>query len=96
MGVLLSAVLKLTLEAIDILRFIVIFDYVLYILHVLNIGSGGKLNALRASLNLLLEPLLRPIKRIIPNINGLDLSPLILLLALGFAKNIIYGLLARW
>lgn len=95
MSILWCAILKLMIEAIDILRFVVIVDYVLYILNMLNIGSGGKLSALRASLNLLLDPLLRPIKRFVPSINGLDLSPLFLLLALGFMKSILCGLLMR-
>lgn len=39
------------------------------------------------------EPLLAPIRRIMPNMGGLDLSPIVLLLGLWFIRNLIveYG-----
>lgn len=40
-------------------------------------------------LNALTEPLLRPIRNRLPNFNGLDLSPLILLLGIYLIRNII-------
>ncbi len=39
------------------------------------------------------EPALRPIRQIIPSIGGVDLSPLILILILGFLQQFIPGLL---
>ncbi len=35
------------------------------------------------------EPALRPIRRIIPNLGGIDISPVILILLLWFAQNLI-------
>ncbi|HEX9809647.1 MAG TPA: YggT family protein [Alphaproteobacteria bacterium] len=35
------------------------------------------------------EPALRPIRRVIPSLGGIDISPLILLLAIWFARNLI-------
>lgn len=40
-------------------------------------------------LNRLTEPALGPIRRFLPNLGGLDLSPIVLLLALIFLKNFI-------
>jgi len=40
-------------------------------------------------LNRLTEPALAPIRRFMPNLGGLDLSPIILLLALIFVQNFI-------
>ncbi len=40
-------------------------------------------------LNRLTEPALAPIRRFIPNLGGLDISPVILLLALIFLQNFI-------
>ena len=37
----------------------------------------------------LTEPLLRPIRNVLPSVGGLDLSPLILLLAIQFLQNLI-------
>ena len=41
------------------------------------------------------EPLLAPIRRILPNLGGLDLSPIIVILIIFFIRNLMreYGLL---
>ena len=39
----------------------------------------------------LTEPLLRPIRRMLPELGGLDLSPVVLLLALLFVRWIVIG-----
>ena len=41
------------------------------------------------ALNALTEPLLRPIRRILPSFSGLDISPLILLLLIFLVQDII-------
>jgi YggT family protein len=41
------------------------------------------------SLNAITEPVLRPIRRVLPNFNGLDLSPLVLLLLIFLIQDII-------
>ena len=38
------------------------------------------------------EPALAPIRRIMPNLGGVDLSPLVLILLLEFGRRILYGL----
>jgi YggT family protein len=44
----------------------------------------------------LTEPALRPIRRALPDLGGLDISPLILILILIFLRDVvIYGWLAR-
>ena len=40
-------------------------------------------------LNAVTEPLLRPIRRILPNLGGIDVSPIILLLLLFLVEDII-------
>ena len=41
------------------------------------------------------EPAIRPIRQLVPSIGGLDLSPLIVILILGFLQQFIPGLLLR-
>jgi YggT family protein len=41
-------------------------------------------------LNRLTEPALRPIRRVIPNFAGIDLSPLVLILLLYFLRNLLF------
>lgn len=36
------------------------------------------------------EPVMRPIRRILPNLGGIDLSPLVVLLLIFFARNLLY------
>lgn len=38
----------------------------------------------------LTEPVLAPIRRILPNLGGIDLSPVILILLLIFARNLLF------
>lgn len=46
--------------------------------------------------NAIMEPFLRPIRRILPAFGGLDLSPLILLILLGFAQRLVYWVWAKF
>lgn len=50
-------------------------------------------NKVYVTLESVLTPLLRPIRRVIPAIGGVDLSPLVLILGLQFLRNAIvyYG-----
>ena len=43
-----------------------------------------------SALNKLTEPFLSPIRRLLPNIGGLDLSPVILILLLIFIRNLVF------
>lgn len=40
------------------------------------------------------EPALRPIRRILPNLGGIDISPIILVLLLFFLRNLMFELFA--
>jgi YggT family protein len=42
----------------------------------------------------LTEPMLRPIRRILPNLGGIDLSPLVLILGLQFLSHLLFEY--RW
>lgn len=41
------------------------------------------------ALNAITEPLLRPIRRLMPDLGGLDLSPIVLLLAVFFIRSVV-------
>jgi len=40
------------------------------------------------------EPLLRPIRRVLPDLGGIDISPVILILLLWFLRNLLFEYLA--
>ena len=39
------------------------------------------------------EPALRPIRRLIPNLGGIDISPIVLILILFFARDLLHDIL---
>ena len=41
------------------------------------------------------EPLLRPIRNILPNLGGIDISPVILILIIVFIQSVVLPILAR-
>ncbi len=43
----------------------------------------------------LTEPVLNPIRRVLPNLGGLDLSPVVLILLLIFLRNLLFEIFAR-
>ena len=42
------------------------------------------------ALNRLVDPVLRPIRKLLPDLGGIDISPVILWLLLGFAVQVLY------
>jgi len=52
-------------------------------------------HAVRRILGRVLEPLLHPIRKIVPSIGGFDLSPLILMIALQILGTIVVSILRR-
>ncbi len=45
-------------------------------------------------LHKLTEPALRPIRKIMPDLGGIDLSPIVLILALHFGRNLLFELVS--
>ena len=77
----------LLLEIAHMLLSIYLYAIILYAL--LSMIAPGGYSPLQSVLTSLCEPVLRPIRRIIPPIAGLDLSPL-------FATLLILGILSVW
>ena len=82
-------VIQLILLLLDIYFWIIIAVVVLSWLVAFNIvnPSNNIVRQIRYALHRLTEPLLGPIRRRIPDLGGIDLSPMILLIALWFLSN---------
>ncbi len=52
-------------------------------------GSNPYVRQIRYALQRLTEPLLGPIRRFLPDLGGIDISPIILLIALQFVQYLI-------
>jgi len=74
-----------------VVRVIVIVQFVLSLLISFNIvnTSNDFVAGLWRGINILLEPLLRPIRRIMPDTGSIDFSPLILIVVLVIIGDII-------
>jgi len=85
------AVVKLILTILDLYWWVVIVSVILSWLvafDVLNTRSQAAQTIWR-TVDTLTEPLLRPIRSVLPAVGGLDISPLILLLALQFLRDVV-------
>lgn len=80
---------------IDIIVFVVIVQFVLGLLIAFNVVNMHNqfVSAVYAALNAILEPLLRPIRKIMPNTGAIDFSPMVLIIGLKILQ-IIFGNLA--
>lgn len=47
-------------------------------------------------LNRVTEPLLAPIRRLLPFMGGIDISPLILILLIVFIRDLLFDILSSW
>jgi YggT family protein len=54
-------------------------------------GRNHYVKQINYMLSRLTEPLLSPIRRILPDLGGIDLSPVVLLLALEFIRQLVIG-----
>lgn len=82
---------------INILIWMLIIQAVLSWLVAFNIVNPYNkfVNTVGDTLNRLTEPLLRPIRRLLPNLGGIDISPVLLILLLTFARNLLFEYLVR-
>jgi len=64
--------------------FLVIIQFVIGLLFAFNVVSQGNqfLMQVYSSINSLLDPVLRPIRRILPDTGAIDFSPIVLIFAL--------------
>jgi YggT family protein len=56
---------------------------------------NSTVRAIWQALNALVEPLLRPIRNILPNMGGIDLSPIVLLLGCFFIQSVVLPNIAK-
>ena len=89
-----NALVWLIVTIIDLYFWIVILSAVLSWLIAFNVANPRNpiVGRVWDVLIRLTEPLLAPIRRLLPNLGGIDLSPVILLLLLGFLRRLVVEL----
>jgi len=81
----------LVFTIIDIYTWVIIIAAIMSWLVVFNVVNprNGAVRAIGNLLHRLTEPVLKPIRRFMPDLGGGDISPVILLLALFFARSLL-------
>ena len=92
-----EALLKLILAAINIYWWIVMLAVVFSWLFAFNVINSRNtfVNSIGNALFQLTEPVFRPIRRLLPDLGGVDVSPIIVLLLLYFLTEFISTTVAR-
>jgi YggT family protein len=93
-----GSILQLILTVISLYTWIVIASAIFSWLYAFNVVNPRNqiVAMIGSTLYKLTEPALRPIRRVLPDLGGLDLSPIVLLLGLWFLQTLIvnnYGAL---
>jgi YggT family protein len=98
MNVILGPLLQVLLIAIELYMWIVIIGVVLSWLVAFNvINTSNRFVYMIGDFTYrLTEPLQAPIRRALPNLGGLDLSPMVLILGLIFVRGVIANLYFRF
>ncbi|WFE90438.1 YggT family protein [Roseibium porphyridii] len=86
-----TALFNVILIALDLYFYIIIASAIFSWLYAFNIINSNNqiINSIGRALYNLTEPALRPIRRFLPNLGGIDISPVILLLGIIFLRQII-------
>lgn len=86
------AVLDIILLILDLYRWVLIAMIIMSWLIAFNVINtrNGFVEGLWRILNQLTEPVLRPIRRVMPNFSGLDISPIIAFIAIFFIQQVIF------
>jgi len=89
LAVLVDIIVMLT----NVLVMLIIIQFVIGLLFAFNVVSPSNefLRQVYDSINRLLEPVLRPIRNIMPNTGAIDFSPLVLILGLQVLTRVLIG-----
>ena len=87
----LNPVLWLVYQVLNIIWFLVIVQVIMSWLIAFNIINAYQpfVQTVNGFLHRITEPLYRPLRRYVPVYNGIDLSPLVLLVAISFVQYLI-------
>jgi YggT family protein len=97
MDVILGPLLRLIVTVVDIYMWVVIVGVVLsWLVHFRVVNTANRFVFMVGDfIYRITEPALRPIRNILPNLGGIDLSPVVLILALFFVKDMLIRLFMK-
>jgi YggT family protein len=91
--VLLFTLVDIISYLIQIVQVVVIVQFVMYLLITFNVVNMHNhfVESVWRALNAILDPILAPIRRLMPNTGGIDFSPMVLIIALVIVQKILRG-----
>ncbi len=91
-----NAIIYLIVAILDITWWFIIIGVVMSWLVAFNVINlqNQFVYSVYSTLNGIVEPMLKPIRRFIPNMGGIDISPIVLLLAISFLRIFVVSDLA--
>ncbi len=97
MDVILGPLLRLIITVIEIYIWVVIIGVVLsWLVHFRVLNTSNRFVYLVGDfVYRITEPALRPIRGLLPNLGGIDISPVVLILVLYFAKDLLIRLFMK-
>jgi len=89
----LAVIVDILVMLTNVLVMLIIVQFVIGLLFAFNVVSPSNdfLRQIYDSINRLLEPVLRPIRNIMPNTGAIDFSPLVLILGLQILVRVLMG-----
>ena len=93
--IVLGPLIEVTIVAIDLYMWVVIISVILSWLVAFNIinTSNRFVYSVVDFLYRITEPAMRPIRRFLPNLGGVDIAPVILILGLYFLQRVLHNIL---
>ena len=93
--IIIDPLIRIVIFALDIYVWLVIISAILSWLVAFNVINQYNqfVNMIGTALYRITEPALRPIRRILPNLGGIDISPIILILLIYFAQMVLQNIL---
>ncbi len=79
----------------QIYQFLILVEVIGSLLTVMRVNLPGGVYDILKIVHRLTEPLLAPIRRLLPTLGGLDFSPMIALLLVGFVQQVVMSVLWR-
>ena len=86
----LFAIIQIIGYLISILTTIIIVQFILLVFNVISL-SNNIVSAIWQSLNMILDPVLKPIRRIMPDTGMIDFSPIVLIIGLNILQMLLVG-----
>ena len=82
------------MDLIDIVGLVFTFLWIVVLADVIVTWILDPFHPIRNILDSIVQPMLNPIRRLVPPVNGIDLSPLILLIGLNIVRRLVLGVLS--